>query len=1189
MATLAEWEEKLKIRVPTIQLLGELGLTRQETEEIGLGIQNLVTKFGFDRTTSRLKSKYPCTFAAYLVFQGIFGFDHGNYWARVCQVTGIPYDPNYTPIWGRAFLEILQQLGFHYRFGGNRYVGSILGHGGIPLYSLADFFGLLLQPSVTRVDWAATDTQELIQEWLSRSYLQFADKSIRRFFENGGIVAVDFVDRCREMAREYAEFRETPSAGELGLSQEVVSRYREWVEHVQVTAAADVFRVRRPQLLFEPWGMGVELVLPEQQIPISSARASFGWHVTMNGKTESLPVPLYRKGGILKTESAILPLESPETIYQVSFTMDGEPQREWEQESLSDSSLFIFDPDTGKAIRYESGLDLARCWAVFPPEISLEPEPARESFVSEVLPALPWEWHTWHAAELDLTAISAIQVQGREVQDEISIRNAQRFGAELHGQLAPSTVIHSAPLYLGRPPRLRIPAITQSGPSGSLAKWVLELTSEGETDPPVRLKKSLSELGHCLEWQPDGLDVLLEHPFLLGSSPMGRYRLHLRGIVGEMAQFRFAVLDKLSVLQEDLAEKALTGVERDKDSLVEIGLRDRLEFFESSAQVKMSESTVNENGRCYQIVASSTVDTVSLRVLRELADRRVVSVPIDLTIYRPRWLFALAPSRITHRDWKSELVSISMQELEQSDSPSLLLDLPPHEEELWVRLRLIGARDEELQSLEPVSTHHVTRYYRFDLRMIKDTLRASEMPIIRGILEIQSTKKTSLPAIAIKQGIVVQEFMIDASSKDQEIDIRCKWQPDVRLKGRYLCFWSLSRPWSDPFGVSVPDHVRSTFDTKLSSAEVIAGVYLVELTIYDPWLSTVLPRPLPDSDNVTRVILGDPEERYQALLIETPRDESEYAKLCERALLMHYAGDARVDDALQQCLRNFDRASYRQIILLIETFHAHLASKALKLKLYSYNRLKQMLARHASGELDGEEMRRYFLEFPPNAINNPQVALALLDAPVMELRFAAAKQLVKQGSIEGFEAVITWLERSKITLEEAGNLFSSNLHFVRETLRDVEPTTEMVELCNALAKRFPLDFGVIFIKPGVWIKSQAGWGKLNQIQDYEGKPIDVIPFDESAEGYRYFVTVRPNEDALEIVIDTFKGKLIFSQLPVHACIRCDEYIAADYSDVTRKHHPHAHPGTHSGFRMIRTGEIPLSSDLRFTITPLDSV
>ena len=59
----------------------------------------------FQHATQVLRLSYPRSLAAFLVFQGIYGYNEGDYWSAVCAATGIP--PSFTTTWGQAFEEIV--------------------------------------------------------------------------------------------------------------------------------------------------------------------------------------------------------------------------------------------------------------------------------------------------------------------------------------------------------------------------------------------------------------------------------------------------------------------------------------------------------------------------------------------------------------------------------------------------------------------------------------------------------------------------------------------------------------------------------------------------------------------------------------------------------------------------------------------------------------------------------------------------------------------------------------------------------------------------------------------------------------------------------------------------------------------------------------------------------------------------
>ncbi|MCX7708139.1 MAG: hypothetical protein N2204_09040, partial [Anaerolineae bacterium] len=99
MATLDEWEQKLRSQMRDIQLVGELELTPDQIRALGQQIAAFVHALGPQKAVAALPVRYPVCLAAFLVFQGGNSYhsnEKGDFWPGVCQAVGIPYSPNYT-------------------------------------------------------------------------------------------------------------------------------------------------------------------------------------------------------------------------------------------------------------------------------------------------------------------------------------------------------------------------------------------------------------------------------------------------------------------------------------------------------------------------------------------------------------------------------------------------------------------------------------------------------------------------------------------------------------------------------------------------------------------------------------------------------------------------------------------------------------------------------------------------------------------------------------------------------------------------------------------------------------------------------------------------------------------------------------------------------------------------------------
>ena len=768
MATLDEWEGRLKPRMAGIDLIGELNLSGEETAQIAGLIRVFVRAHGTPSAIESLRQRYPCTLAAMLVFQGLYGYHEGDFWSAICAATGIANYPNHHQELGQAFESIVTRLGISHQFAGHRYVGAILGHGGIPANSLPDFFQFMLLPSVTQPDVAGLSTHELIEEWLGRSARHFVDKPVLRFLEYGGQVAEDFVDRCRQMARDYGEDGEGPNAEEIGLPEAVVGKYVEWHENTSQSRPARPAgpRLRRPRILLQPWGLGVLIALPEQQIPASQSQGEVHWEIVVADDTIQVPVRVRRVDLDLKTEPANFPLQRPAASYCARLVMNNELVHEWVYDGANGASLLTFDPETGALLPLRKHLPRQPLWLLHASHLTLRAEPADPLLLRETLPQLPWGWDTWQGYELDLSRVAALTLSAPGESHTFAIAESQATQQpRLEGGSRLDLLAESVPLYVGAPPCLRIPWRRGETPDSSLSRWHIDLGYEWEAEPARSFKAKLSDFASLLRWHDDAIELPLEHSSLLGPAPIGHYRLRMRGPLGNASELRFRVVPKLCITgHEPVYLPDPRHGAQPVSLLVETDSRNRLEFLQHEPTFLLQRLPEGADGSCYQVEVPPDRADAPLRLTRELGPGRTLFIPLRVPIRRVRWLLSLDPKQLAHQTWLSRPATAHLAEFEQSPFPYLLVEAPGADETPAVlRLRFLDTDGLLLRDLEAPTPLRPSRFRRFDLRLVGDTLRQSRSPLIR--VELILPDKTAgtvrtLPVLVLKQGISVREMAV---------------------------------------------------------------------------------------------------------------------------------------------------------------------------------------------------------------------------------------------------------------------------------------------------------------------------------------------------------------------------------------------------------------------------------------------
>ena len=291
MTTLTEYEQLLRDKIQYVELLGELDLPLEWAKRFSEWITDCIEKYGSTKALSHIKEKYASCLAIYLVTKGVYGYREGNYWSGVSEDISLNVIPTQQQL-GPFFEQFLQShsLPLFPGIGGRRYVDIILLHGGIPKYSLSDFFTHILHSALLRPELYGANAREIIATWIDSGSQSIVDKPIIRFLRYGGKLAVDFVERSLAMGQYYNEHNIVPQAKELGLPTRVVEAYRDWVKdqaHIKHTSKA---RLARPVIILDPWGGSLLLELPSQILTSTEDMGNGSWLIHTNHTEKTLPL-----------------------------------------------------------------------------------------------------------------------------------------------------------------------------------------------------------------------------------------------------------------------------------------------------------------------------------------------------------------------------------------------------------------------------------------------------------------------------------------------------------------------------------------------------------------------------------------------------------------------------------------------------------------------------------------------------------------------------------------------------------------------------------------------------------------------------------------------------------------------------------------------------------------------------------
>ncbi len=663
MTTVGELEKELRERIKYVELLGELNFSDASHQYLGAFIADMVRHHGPTRALHFLKEKCPVCLATYLVIRGIYAYQEGNYWSGVEEDTGL------------SGIKIQQQLGLFFEqflhsnglpsfpgLGGRRYVDVILLHGGIPNYSLNDFFSHVLYPALAHPERYGASGREVIDTWLEGSSQYNIDKPITRFLQHGGKLAIDFMDRSLDMCHFYIDQGIIPSAKEVGLPQRVISAYQRWAKDQSHTKQASKSHLLRPVIMLDPWGESLLLDLPSQSISSSVESGEGAWIIRVDQQEITIPLSTRWRKDHWETEAAQIALSYPASEYTVVFTCQAF-QRTWQLRGIaSQLSLLVFDPENGTQMPIRGTLPAKLLWLLYPREQVLQ---IQGGVKREVFPSFEGAWEPYQAEAWDLTNATTIRIGQKTLLIEPDLSGLLPYlsGNEVSGL----SHRHGEPrIFVGSPPDIHLPLPPHRDPQIEVARWQIAVHKQEDSSFHTL---PLAELPHSIEQQT--ICVSLAVPELLGQSAIGLYHVSLRGPLGRDATFAIAVLSQFRIHMRQQDQIRLPD---------ESGNFSEPQFAIVTSNDFVLESTdqnirISASQQSFRVITPSDYTNVEL-LLRARSKQSPVSIPLTLPLPYIRWaIIEDQQSRMQNIDWKTKLIVQPHAWLEQTNLSHFLVVL----------------------------------------------------------------------------------------------------------------------------------------------------------------------------------------------------------------------------------------------------------------------------------------------------------------------------------------------------------------------------------------------------------------------------------------------------------------------------------------------------------------------------------
>ncbi len=157
--TIQDCEDYLSRNIDDVNFIGEIELSSEDIQSLFTLVDKSFTS-GVSNGLRFMKQKAPLSFAFYLSYKGIKGYNQGDYWSSIQESIPV-HEPAIQTRVGMLFRKILVNHGLFMVdiSDGYRYVTPILLHGGIPDSCIPNFMDHVVNPLVTQ---GLTDRNELM-------------------------------------------------------------------------------------------------------------------------------------------------------------------------------------------------------------------------------------------------------------------------------------------------------------------------------------------------------------------------------------------------------------------------------------------------------------------------------------------------------------------------------------------------------------------------------------------------------------------------------------------------------------------------------------------------------------------------------------------------------------------------------------------------------------------------------------------------------------------------------------------------------------------------------------------------------------------------------------------------------------------------------------------------------------------
>lgn len=814
MASLEIWEKRLAPYFGShLRIIGEIMLSLSDVEEIAAVVKSCIHHQGLTRATEILTKQFPCT---YLTLMAEFAAHNvqQNYWQAFADLVGADKPGLYNQGWHHKFVELAKKKGFKvFDFGDDPtpYVTSIRFQGGIPTYSLPDYFSRMVLPAVQRPGLREVSPTQALNTLINTVY--FVDSPVLDFLKNSSELGVEFFAESCRMARHALEHNgEILPPDMLSLPLYVVRAFENWLERIE----DEKQHWRKPALVAAPYSEDtvIFVLLPAQEISLSIAMNQIRWQVSWTGIESVIerPCDVFRQRQNVITKEDFLPIHAAPANLTVSLSYRNEETQQWTDmrrwnlplvPQKEQAPLLAFKADF-RQLPVGEPLLPAPLYLLYPNDAELEFD--GEARKLETCVELIGAWQNWQMNAWDLTQCWSVRVthHGIVLGANVPIQGTLAQPELTDGHLFLFQENPEQPFYTSELPSVKIPLNQTESLHSQLAKWQIRMRSIWDAVPCI---DSVVNLNSCL----DKIDVkddraIFPLSILLGNQPAGTFKVVVIGPREIRAEFSFRYWPKL--LLHGHSMQLIRPAQADKPCQFYLKMNESSSC-ENQAGAEFVKIENSPTG--WKVIAGPEVNRVLLNLLTPSSNHATVRLPVSIPLPRLRWGLG-SDQNHTGFKWERAVIQKSLDQLLQSGSSALHVEMYGLGEmlnHLRVELVELGETETVLQTAKLIRTDFTKDWLRISLSQFRGTLQKvnSLSQFVLVYMPDRTENPLRIPLVELTRNLEITDTRL---IQIDDLNWILTWQEAQPLKNRRVMFVPVWQPWQklEDWEYKIPDKAR---------------------------------------------------------------------------------------------------------------------------------------------------------------------------------------------------------------------------------------------------------------------------------------------------------------------------------------------------------------------------------------------